>query len=209
MPRSPRPPPLIEARCDMRPRHAQRAGRARCTQTRLVVTHVTLVSLANQRGLQPHATTSVDHLRQIRKQPADAQPSRYSAAVCSLACHGRHSARGSVALTWQIWSVTRARPLPSAAAAAACPAPGAAMRCHYEVLDVARDAEASAIRKAYHRAALQHHPDKSTAADAEERFREVQAAYEILSVPAERAWCVAQKRRKRAALLLRRPRRGA
>lgn len=88
-------------------------------------------------------------------------------------------------------------------------APGAAMRCHYEVLDVARDAEASAIRKAYHRAALQHHPDKSTAADAEERFREVQAAYEILSVPAERAWCVAQKRRKRAALLLRRPRRGA
>ena len=74
------------------------------------------------------------------------------------------------------------------------------MRCHYEVLDVARDADASAIRKAYHRMALLHHPDKTKAADAEERFREVQAAYEILSVPNERAWCApveqAQRRKE-------------
>ena len=77
------------------------------------------------------------------------------------------------------------------------------MRCHYEVLDVARDADASAIRKAYHRMALLWHPDKSKAPDAEERFREVQAAYEILSVPNERAWCAraaAARRGPRAAL---------
>lgn len=64
------------------------------------------------------------------------------------------------------------------------------MRCHYEVLDVARDADATAIRKAYHRLALLHHPDKTKAADAEERFREIAAAYEILSNATERAWCV-------------------
>ena len=73
------------------------------------------------------------------------------------------------------------------------------MRCHYEVLDVARDADASAIRKAYHRMALLWHPDKTKAPDAEERFREVQAAYEILSVPNERAWCASLRFRAAAA----------
>jgi DnaJ-class molecular chaperone len=68
------------------------------------------------------------------------------------------------------------------------------------VLDVARDADHATIRKAYHRMALLHHPDKTKAPDAEERFREVQAAYEILSVPNERAWCASAKRKRHAAL---------
>jgi hypothetical protein len=63
------------------------------------------------------------------------------------------------------------------------------MRCHYEVLEVARDADEAAIKKAYRKAALAWHPDKCKLPEAEERFREVQAAYEILSVPNERAWC--------------------
>ena len=69
------------------------------------------------------------------------------------------------------------------------------MRCHYEVLEVARDADEAAIKKAYRKAALAWHPDKCKLPEAEERFREVQAAYEILSVPQERAWCAVAKTR--------------
>jgi hypothetical protein len=65
------------------------------------------------------------------------------------------------------------------------------MRCHYEVLEVARDADADVIRKSYRKLALVWHPDKSRAPDAEERFKEIQGAYEILSEANERAWCAA------------------
>jgi curved DNA-binding protein CbpA len=87
------------------------------------------------------------------------------------------------------------------------------MRCHYEVLDVARDADADVIRKAYRKLALVWHPDKSKAPDAEERFKEIQGAYEILSEANERAWCARAVRlavlwRARLAVL-RRARRAA
>lgn len=51
----------------------------------------------------------------------------------------------------------------------------------YKVLEVERDADARAIKKAYRRAALRNHPDVSKAADAKERFMEIQEAYAILS----------------------------
>ena len=55
----------------------------------------------------------------------------------------------------------------------------------YDVLGVARDASAEEIKKAYRRLAREHHPDVNP--DAEhERFKEISAAYDILSDPEKR-----------------------
>jgi molecular chaperone DnaJ len=54
-------------------------------------------------------------------------------------------------------------------------------RDYYEVLGVARDADDAAIKKAFRGLARSLHPDVSDAPDAEERFREVVEAYEVLS----------------------------
>ncbi|XP_045499081.1 dnaJ homolog subfamily C member 21 [Colias croceus] len=64
------------------------------------------------------------------------------------------------------------------------------MKCHYEVLCIARDASASDIKKAYRKLALQWHPDKNleNLQEAKEQFQLVQTAYEVLSDPQERAW---------------------
>lgn len=61
------------------------------------------------------------------------------------------------------------------------------MATHYEVLGVAQDASPDEIKSAYRRLALQYHPDR-TGGDkaAEEKFKEVTAAYEILSDPGKR-----------------------
>lgn len=56
----------------------------------------------------------------------------------------------------------------------------------YKILGVARDADAGAIKKAYRRLARKYHPDVSKAADAEERFKELQQAYDVLSDPEKR-----------------------
>lgn len=53
-------------------------------------------------------------------------------------------------------------------------------RDYYEVLGVARNADADAIKKAYRRKAREFHPDKNKEADAEDKFKEVQEAYEVL-----------------------------
>jgi len=57
----------------------------------------------------------------------------------------------------------------------------------YEVLGVGRDATDDDIRKAYRRLAREHHPDVNGDPAAEERFKEVAGAYEILSDPDRRA----------------------
>jgi curved DNA-binding protein CbpA len=46
------------------------------------------------------------------------------------------------------------------------------------VLGVPEDADADTIRRAFRTLAREHHPDRSTAPDAEERFRELVDAYE-------------------------------
>lgn len=64
------------------------------------------------------------------------------------------------------------------------------MKCHYEVLCLAKEATAAEIKKAYRRLALQWHPDKNldNSQEAKEQFQLVQNAYEVLSDPQERAW---------------------
>ncbi|RLA16330.1 MAG: molecular chaperone DnaJ [Gammaproteobacteria bacterium] len=52
----------------------------------------------------------------------------------------------------------------------------------YEVLGVSRDADDGAIKKTYRRLAMKLHPDRNPGdKEAEEKFKEVQGAYEILS----------------------------
>ncbi|NXG35475.1 DJC21 protein, partial [Dromaius novaehollandiae] len=64
------------------------------------------------------------------------------------------------------------------------------MRCHYEVLGVKRDAADEDLKRAYRRLALRWHPDKNleNAEEAAEQFKLIQAAYDVLSDPQERAW---------------------
>lgn len=67
-------------------------------------------------------------------------------------------------------------------------------RCHYDVLGIERDADASIIKKAHRKLALKHHPDKTVNLDEQQReesaaeFKLIQAAYECLSDPVERKW---------------------
>jgi molecular chaperone DnaJ len=63
-----------------------------------------------------------------------------------------------------------------------------AKRDCYEVLEVERKADADDIKKAYRRLALKFHPDKNPGDKAaEEKFKELGEAYEILSDPQKRA----------------------
>ena len=58
---------------------------------------------------------------------------------------------------------------------------------YYEVLGVDRDADAKTIKRAFLRKAREVHPDVSDAPDAEERFKEVNEAYSVLSDEQRRA----------------------
>jgi molecular chaperone DnaJ len=63
----------------------------------------------------------------------------------------------------------------------------AATRDLYGALGVAKGASADEIKKAYRKLARQYHPDKNPGdAAAEERFKEVQHAYDVLSDPQKR-----------------------
>jgi molecular chaperone DnaJ len=57
---------------------------------------------------------------------------------------------------------------------------------YYEVLGLPRTAEEEEIRRAFRSLARELHPDVSAEPEAEERFREVSAAYAVLSNPSSR-----------------------
>lgn len=63
------------------------------------------------------------------------------------------------------------------------PSPPSSPVCvdHYAVLGVSSDSNEEEIRRAYKRLALRYHPDKNPDADAEEKFKQIAQAYEILT----------------------------
>ena len=59
---------------------------------------------------------------------------------------------------------------------------------YYEILGVPRDATQEQIKKAYRELALKYHPDRNPGdKEAEERFKEINEAYQVLSDPEKRA----------------------
>ncbi|MDX2241788.1 MAG: molecular chaperone DnaJ [Leptolyngbyaceae cyanobacterium bins.302] len=61
------------------------------------------------------------------------------------------------------------------------------MADYYETLGVSRDADKEDIKQAYRRLARKYHPDVNKEPGAEERFKEINRAYEVLSEPEMRA----------------------
>ncbi len=58
---------------------------------------------------------------------------------------------------------------------------------YYRTLGVARDADTDTIKRAYRKQARKYHPDVSREPRAEERFKEIQQAWEVLKDPDKRA----------------------
>lgn len=52
---------------------------------------------------------------------------------------------------------------------------------YYEVLGVSKNASSDEIKRAYRKLALQYHPDRNKTKEAENKFKEVTRAYEVLS----------------------------
>jgi hypothetical protein len=61
-----------------------------------------------------------------------------------------------------------------------------AERDYYQILGVAKGSSADEIKKAYRKLALQYHPDRNKTKEAEEKFKEINRAYEVLSDPQKR-----------------------
>jgi molecular chaperone DnaJ len=61
------------------------------------------------------------------------------------------------------------------------------MADYYDLLGVSRDVDADSLKKAYRRLARQYHPDVNKDPAAEDRFKEIGRAYEVLSDPQARA----------------------
>jgi len=62
-----------------------------------------------------------------------------------------------------------------------------AFKDYYKILAVAEDADSKAIKTAYRKLARKYHPDVSEHKEAEEKFKEVTEAYEVLKDPEKRA----------------------
>ncbi|MCY7731365.1 DnaJ domain-containing protein, partial [Aerococcus urinaeequi] len=60
-------------------------------------------------------------------------------------------------------------------------------RDYYEVLGVSKTASKDEIKKAYRKLSKKYHPDINKEADAEDKFKEISDAYEVLSDEQKRA----------------------
>jgi len=58
---------------------------------------------------------------------------------------------------------------------------------YYEVLGISRSASGEEIKKAYRKLAFEHHPDRNRTTEAENRFKEINEAYEVLCSAEKRA----------------------
>ncbi len=59
-------------------------------------------------------------------------------------------------------------------------------RDYYDVLGVTRDAPAEEVKKAFRKLAFEYHPDRNQRAGSEEKFKEINEAYQVLSDPQKR-----------------------
>lgn len=57
---------------------------------------------------------------------------------------------------------------------------------YYKILEVSKNATLEEIKKAYKKLALKFHPDKNKSPDAEEKFKKISEAYQVLSDPQKR-----------------------
>ena len=62
-----------------------------------------------------------------------------------------------------------------------------AKRDYYEVLGVSKSASAAEIKKAYRKLSKQYHPDINKEPGAEDKFKEISEAYEVLSDDTKKA----------------------
>src|SRR4030042_1809757 len=60
-------------------------------------------------------------------------------------------------------------------------------RDYYKILGVTRNANDEEIKKAFRKLAFKYHPDHNSESDAEEKFKEINEAYEVLSNAEKRA----------------------
>src|SRR5687767_5783951 len=60
------------------------------------------------------------------------------------------------------------------------------MADYYSLLGVSKASSPDEIKKAYRKMALQYHPDRNKTKEAEEKFKEINQAYEVLSDPAKK-----------------------
>lgn len=62
----------------------------------------------------------------------------------------------------------------------------ATKRDYYEILGVPKDASASEVKSAYRKLALEWHPDKNKSPEANDKFKEINEAYSVVSDPKKR-----------------------